>query len=880
MRCIKMCKVTKLTELQGGRAIEYLGVNLLEGIEPEVVSENGGHPDYKNWSNQPDPTAYKLLTAPYSGDLDEHIDIFSENFTMTFDLEKTVDIDGLFTSGFWFNGNNGIYMLGKYELHVAEEKTDMYTEKSLVAAVDNTEISTPQTPRLSEAYFKCEGLRGRYVGFKMLKANATDDITRMAFIGAYSDAITEQKGYLKNIIENNYLTADLIELPEGSRGCPCTLVNGSVFDVADAVVLSRGEVILCSDTPAEYLIVAGLIEGITVYTADSRDTLWISPAAGELKVCDTKGHDESCYLYKFDSAKKYIGIKLNDGAVLEQLGLYTYLRHADVDVDNIKTKDIVGIGANDIPMARMPESRQEGFRNVYWPVYCHRMNKAQPSTVRVWFQVDWVVTNEEDYLGGICNFKSDKMRQFLPYMDAYEAAGIDVELNFGWKASTEIYEWFSFASAGAHKMGGQGKSASAPRNFEGFAKCCAATVKYLAEEKGYTCLKHLTFYNESNYGDNTDHMASDFCGYMGKSKEMWEKMLRLVDKELKAIGADKYVDYWLAEESGTAEIELQWIDYMMKNCREFNALNTFHRYRMKYDTRLEYFKQVVEHAGEVGAAASEFAVYTPPTWNQSNIEYVMSMLHGGLRGGLYWCLQGVKMTDPTWLSLGCKRNAAESRGFWWLPAYQDGDAWTENPSFYDFCLFTRYMPRHSKVLETYSPDEDTRIETIMTPDGNYTVFVESNVSKFNKTIEVKFSKAIGKTFYKHVHKESEIKLDGNLTVPPVVKEIEVGDTLTDTIDGDYQLVCYTTLPAVKQLKFNSAKAIVPLGESFKFEAETIDCEGEIVWEVVASDGVPCLISDDGVVSAAELTRSRDVHCIKASLKDNPDVCGFAIVKFE
>ena len=713
----------------------------------------------------------------------------------------------------------------------------------------------------------------------MLKANVTDDITRMAFIGAYSDAVNEQKGYLNEIIDNNYLTPEMIELPDGSRGCACSLVNGSVFDIEDAVVLSRGEVILTTDTTAEHLTVTGLVDGITVYTADSKDALWSSPAAGELKICDTKGHQENCYLYKFDSAKKYIGIKLNDGAVLEQLGLYTYVRHADVDLDNIKTKDMVGIGANDLPMALMPESRQEGFRNVYWPVYCHKINKPQPAALRVWFQVDWVVTNEEDYLNGKCNFRSDKMRQFLPYMDAYEAAGIEVELNFGWKASTEIYDWFSFPSAGAHKMGGAGKSASAPRNFEGFAKCCAETVKYLAEEKGYTCLKHLTFYNESNYGDTADHMASDFCGYMGKSKEMWEKMLRLVDKELKARGADKYVDYWLAEESGTAEIELQWIDYMMENCREFNSLNTFHRYRMKYDTRLQYFADVVKHAGEVGAIASEFAIYTPPTWNQSNVEYVMSMLHSGLRGGLYWCLQGVKMTDPTWLPLGCNRKGPESRGFWWLPAYQDGDEWTENFSYFDFCLFTHYMPRHSKVFETYSPDEDTRIETVITPDGNYTVFVESNTSKFQKTVDVKFSDKIGKTFYKHVYKESECKLDGNLTVPPTVKAIEVDDTLTDTIDTDYQLVCYTTIPAVKQLKLNSCNTTVKLGESFKLQAETIDCQGEIVWEVAASDGVPCIVSPDGVVSAAELTRSRDVHCIKASLKNDPEVCAFAIVKF-
>ncbi len=875
-----MCKVTKLTELQGADIIPLLGENLLDGITPKVwCSENGSHPEYKNWKGKVDENAYQLITLPFTGEMDEHIDIFSENFTLLYDLGRVVDINGLFTAGYWHGGSNGTYMLKNYELHVAENEADMFTEKSLVVAVDNEDICKNGVSRSSEAFFKCEGLKGQFIGFKMLKANMNDDITRLANFAAFCDLITEQRAFVKKYTDKNILSVSHITLPEGSKGCACNLIDGAVFDNDYAVTLGGSDVIIAPEKNADRIFVAGVFDGLSVYTSDAVDCLFDCPAAGELLPCDTEGRQELALIYSLADPKKYIGIRLQKGATIQQLGAYCYHFDATVDLDNVKTEDFIGIGANDLPMALMPESRQEGFRNVYWPVYCHRINKSQPAALRVWFQVDWVVTNEEDYHAGKCNFQSDKMRQFLPYMDAYEAAGIEIEFNFGWKASTEIYDWFSIPSSGAHKMGGAGKSASAPRNFEGFAKCCAETVKYLCEEKGYTCLKHLTFYNESNYGDTAEYMASDFCGYMGQSKEMWEKMLRLVDKELKARGADKYVDYWLAEESGTNEVELEWIDYMMDKCGDLNALNTFHRYKLTYEERLQYFNDVAKHSGKVGAIASEFAIYTPPIWKRSNVEYVMSLIHSGLRGGLYWCLQGVKMTDPTWLPLGCSRKGPESRGFWWLPAYQDGDEWTENFSYFDFCLFTHYMPRHSKVFETYSPDEDTRIETVMTPDGNYTVFVESNTSKFQKTVEVKFSDKIGKTFYKHVYKESECKLDGNLLVPPVVKEIEVGDTLTDTIDTDYQLVCYTTIPAVKQLKLNSCNTTIKLGESFKLQAETIDCQGEIVWEVAASDGVPCIVSPDGVVSAAELTRSRDVHCIKASLKNDPEVCAFAIVKF-
>ena len=867
-----MRKITKITDYQGVAALEKLGANLLSGIEPEMISENGGHPEYKTKGNY-DDNAYRILTSDWEFGDPDHIDIFSKNFTLTYDIGEVLPIDRLFVSGFWFKNVSGIYMLGKYELHAAEKREDLYTEKSLVVAVDNTEISVKGAPRQAEVFFDCEGLKGRFVGFKMLKANVTDDITRLARIGAYNHQITAEKLFMSRLIGENLLGVDNISLPEGSKGETDSLVNGLVFDSNDAVALSKGELVLEAKGEVEYLSVVGFMEGIEVYTSSCRETLFESKDNGVLTEIDTEGQKEVCYVYKFNSSKKYIGIKLEDDAVLEQLGLHTYLRHASVDLDNVKTEDFIGVGVNDIPMALMPESRMQGFRNVHWPLYCHRFAKAKPSVARVWFQVDWVVTNEEDYKQGKCNFMCEKMRQFLPYMDAYKAAGIEVEFNFGWKASTEIYDWYSIPSQGPQRNGGGGKSASAPKDFEGFAKCCATTLRYLIEEKGYDCIKHLTFYNEANYGDNPyGPGSSDFGGFSGRAKEMWVKLLRTIDKELKAQGLDKYVDYWISEVSGFPAIKLEWVKYMMDHCRELNSLNTFHMYEQNYASRLKFFGEAIKIAGDIGAAATEFAVYSKPCWQQSNIEYVMSMLHSGLRGGLYWCLQAVKMTDPTWLYLG------KGGDFWFNPPYEE-EKWMETRQFYEFSLFTRYIPCHSKVLETYSPDEDVRIETIVTPDGNYTVFVESKASNYEKTVEVKFSKEIGKTFYKHTYNPNINKPNGNMTVPASEKEIAVGNTLRDSIGTEYQLVCYTTIPSYKQIKLNQTKLTVPMDGSFKFEATTVDCEGEVVWEIVASDGVPCILSNDGTVSAAELTRSGDVHCIKASLKDDPEVCSMALVKF-
>ena len=83
---------------------------------------------------------------------------------MSYDLGESLQIDGLFTSGCWY-GNGGMYMLAEYELYVSENEDDLFWEKNLVVNVDNHPIAERNTPRQSDVYFKCKGVRGRYFGF-------------------------------------------------------------------------------------------------------------------------------------------------------------------------------------------------------------------------------------------------------------------------------------------------------------------------------------------------------------------------------------------------------------------------------------------------------------------------------------------------------------------------------------------------------------------------------------------------------------------------------------------------------------------------------------------------------------------------------------------
>ncbi len=56
----------------------------------------------------------------------------------------------------------------------------------------------------------------------------------------------------------------------------------------------------------------------------------------------------------------------------------------------------------------------------------------------MWFQIDWMEPDK-----GVYTWDSDRMKAFYRYLDAFKAAGTDIELNFGWKVGSTVHDWFS-----------------------------------------------------------------------------------------------------------------------------------------------------------------------------------------------------------------------------------------------------------------------------------------------------------------------------------------------------------------------------------------------------------------------------------------------------
>ncbi len=81
----------------------------------------------------------------------------------------------------------------------------------------------------------------------------------------------------------------------------------------------------------------------------------------------------------------------------------------------------------------------------------------------------------------------------------------------------------------------------------------------------------------------------------------------------------------------------------------------------------------------------------------------------------------------------------------------------------------------------------------------------------DRNIEIKLSKAVGKKFYKHVYRAPCLR-NGNATMPPVCGIFEAGDTISDTVNSDYQEVVYTTIPPVAQVEMAENEVFLSRGQ--------------------------------------------------------------------
>ncbi len=167
-----------------------------------------------------------------------------------------------------------------------------------------------------------------------------------------------------------------------------------------------------------------------------------------------------------------------------------------------------------------------------WELFEERMEEMNLKRIRVMLLPDWFVTTENNTLDGIYDWDTAEMQSLYRVLDTAKKFSMKVNITM-WGCNTFLQEpgtgWVGTPKAGYEKM---------------FVDCFADCIKYLIEEKEYSCITEVTLYNEPNslytgFSANMDYC--DLCKEMHSSFQ--EKGIR--DKVLFNLSDDARDYVWL-----------------------------------------------------------------------------------------------------------------------------------------------------------------------------------------------------------------------------------------------------------------------------------------------------------------------------------------------
>lgn len=842
---ITNCKKRELVAIDSAY-VENLGYSIIDGVLGEIIGDNGDIPDMHL-----DGASSKeaLLACTEKTRINDHIDIFSKTAKIVYDLGVETKIQTvLLRSYFGEHGRN--YTIGEFKLYAANNRNELFNKENEIAherPMDTLEVSKPRNN--ADWVYDVDGSL-RYFGIEILNSNPTDDLIRLSYIALYSNDYTEKKKYVPNCF-NDSLIYNLE---------PKYLTRGELFDDTRMVKVDKKE------TFSFELKEARKVTKIWVVTkGDAR----IKIKGFLLSSEEDLTFERRMYNFVATDSKTIstINISVKGNCFVDGIGASTNKYTFKVDQNDIIVKDFMGVGANILPMHFMPESIASGYNEVYWELECARIRKVRPTVARIWFQPDWIADNYEDYKNGNYDYESIKMQSVYKWLDILKEIGTEIEFNFGWKVSSYAQDWYSFQEGSRRN--------SAPRELDLFSKCCAKLLSELINNRGYSNIKYLTFYNEPDAEKHEEEIA-DFCviGSNCDRKVYWEKMMLACRKELDNIGLN-YIKMWGCEACRTTGAQTEWINHF-KDIPELDCFTT-HRYVYKsnknqtsdYDNFLRY---AIKHKPVVISECGQCTSMKEYLWTYNHIAFFCDMVNIGVSGMLLWCLDSIYISDP------CNFLMRNFFDMWDAPQIGGGID-NVREVFYEWAMLSRYIKNHGSTVraKVIEGTDDARISAVINGE-DCSVLVELKEGLTPKDIEIKLSKAINKKVYKHLYRRPNLR-NGSAIIPPVSAEFMVNDTICDSVSGEYQAILYTTVPPIAQVETAATEVLLKPSEKYELSARMIDGIGDIKYEIAKQLGNSISLNTaNNTVTIADDAKQGDMCAIKAFSTVAPQAYNIIVIK--
>ena len=508
-----------------------------------------------------------------------------------------------------------------------------------------------------------------------------------------------------------------------------------------------------------------------------------------------------------------------------------------VDLDEVVQSDYLGVGVNVIPWSLTGDTPAFGYDEADWEVDVERILTIQPKVARIWFQIDWMELEK-----GVYDFDSPEMQAFTRYLEAFQQAGTEVELNFGWKVGERVHDWFTIPGAPDPFI-------SAPADLEAYGHSASALLDELINTRGFDNVKYLTFYNEPN--GSWDFWAP------GDEKAYYADMTNAVDAQLEEDGLRDLVEIWGPEEVSAPD----WTAYMEEHAGDAFDGYSFHLYGEAFDQLDEAIAARESVAGGKPVHLTEMGWTNPGTsvWETGYANYLIGSANMGVKSNLVWQMNGTMTSDPRGDTNGAF-NLWDSLILGLSPT----------AAFYEAGPLMRYIPAHSDVLETTVSDPDVRAAAYRAADGELTVLVETQGTA-EHDVRVEFTgDRVNDRFHRIAFTDSDAVLEENALLPASSGELKAKhNAFTDTLAAEHGYALYTTADPATQVAVDPVQTEVVAGEQVQLSASIIDGgpgSGRVQWSVVGEGNGT--IDRQGRFTAPAVEQERTVAIRATSTRDD------------
>lgn len=851
-----------------------LGKNLLKDIQPELISFG----DKEAYCDLRGDNSEHLMKTMLDISNNNHLDFWNAPLAIVYDLKEKQVASRLLISSYnelWF------YALKEFEIYFSNERANLFNENNKLINEKHTSCERKGRFAVGDWLFDISGIEFRYFAIKINRASNVDDIARIKAIAIFRDLEDNQELYINKAYPNR-LNQKVVSVNGNYSGNIENIIDGHAFCGNTLKLLGNDTKIIFennSNTPISKISLIGkktIIKGI--YFNENQVDIFIN------KIDYSLSSRESLYGFEEVSAcfettyARFIGLEFGQPCEIDKIIFDSFDRTIEVDTSKVINDNFLGIGGNCIPTELSNDSRAYGYNEAYFELQKRRLKQLNPHICRVLLQLDWFVKDKEAYENGGYDFDTSDFISLVETVRALKEAGSEVELNIGWKTVPEHLDFMAFPEC--IEKGENQARASAPKDYLNFAKAGAAAVHQLFVNKKLDNIKYLTFFNEPYYLNGP---LGDF-GYPEKGKEKfkyWCKILSATKTELQKLNIADSFEFWGVEQAceETREIVMQTMNEL---ARDDLKAHTLHIYGKTYDELCDLFENSVmpnSEGKQVFITELANSASADADFNYNHVGMCLAMANSGVAGGCLWILSGALLPYPmSWIHDGGVPGDGDIASSFWqylpLDKYLDGIG----ESFYELSLLNRYVPIHSKVIATTGASKysDIHFAAFESPQGDYTVAVESKESLDIAELNIKFKEKISKTFYKYVYKRP-CKKSANLIVPPAVDSIFVKDKISDIISEEYSLTVYSTIPPIAQVEIDNPCVYLKAGTSVNLNAKAIDSKtSDIHWSLGECTMKGATITENGKFTMPPNASLFDTFSVKASLETGE--YGVAIIR--